>query len=210
LLGLARLQRDPARALPPPELSQRLNVLAQRMLDLVDDFVALARAESADPESFEPFDLRDSVQDAYDEVWAAAQARDIVITTRVPEEVCLVNGDRRLLARAIVNLLSNAIKFSPAASSVDLECARADDAVVISVLDNGPGVDPDRRLGLFKRFSRGIHRGSDPGGAGLGLAFVRVVTQKHGGSAWAEHNREVGTQFRISVPAARGDVAAAQ
>ncbi len=111
LMGLAQLQRDPARALPHPELTQRLDLLAQRLLTLVDNFVALARAESATPATFESFDLRDAVQDAYDEIWAAAEARNISVRLTVADEICMVNGERQLLSRAIVNLLSNAVKF---------------------------------------------------------------------------------------------------
>ncbi|HTY51307.1 MAG TPA: CHASE2 domain-containing protein [Steroidobacteraceae bacterium] len=206
LLGLAQLQRDPARALAPAELSQRLDLLAQRMLTLVDNFVALARAESADPDTFGQLDLRDAVQDAYDEVWAAARAREVTIAIAAPEDSCAVNGDRQLLARAIVNLLGNAVKFSPAGSPVELTCRRHGGYAVISVLDQGPGVDPEHRAGLFQRFSRGIHRGPDPGGAGLGLAFVRVVAQKHGGAAWADHERAAGTVFSLSVPLAGAPV----
>jgi signal transduction histidine kinase len=206
LLGLAQLQRDPARALSPVELSQRLDLLAQRVLALVDSFVALARAESADPARFDHFDLRDAVQDAYDEVWAAAQAREITISPTVFDESCMVSGDRQLLARAIINLLSNAIKFSAHGSGVELFCEHSGPNAVVSVVDRGPGVDVDRRAALFLRFSRGVHRGPDPGGAGLGLAFVRVVAEKHGGVAWAEHGREQGAVFRLSVPLVRGDL----
>jgi PAS domain S-box-containing protein len=200
LLGLAQLQRDPARALGHEELSQRLDLLAQRVLTLVDSFVALARAESADPAKFDHFDLRDAVQDAYDEVWAAAQAREIAISPAVPEDACMISGDRQLLARAIINLLSNAIKFSAPGSGIELLCESAGGNAVVSIVDHGAGVEPEHRAGLFQRFSRGLHRGTDPGGAGLGLAFVRVVAEKHGGSAWAEHERERKTVFRLSVP----------
>jgi PAS domain S-box-containing protein len=205
LLGLAQLQRDPSRALGHDELSQRLDLLAQRVLTLVDSFVALARAESADPATFDHFDLRDAVQDAYDEVWAAAQAREIAISPTVFEEPCMVSGDRQLLARAIINLLSNAIKFSAPRTGVELFCEHAGANAVVSIVDHGPGVEPERRAALFLRFSRGVHRGSDPGGAGLGLAFVRVVAEKHGGVTWAEHEREHGTVFRLSVPLVSGD-----
>jgi CHASE2 domain-containing sensor protein/two-component sensor histidine kinase len=207
LLGLAQLQRDPSRALAPHELSQRLDLLAQRVLTLVDSFVALARAESADPANFDHFDLRDAVQDAYDEVWAAAQAREIVISPTVFEEPCMVSGDRQLLARAIINLLSNAIKFSAPGTGVELVCEHVGANAVVSIVDHGPGVAPERRAALFLRFSRGVHRGTDPGGAGLGLAFVRVVAEKHGGAAWAEHEREHGTVFRLSLPLVSGDLA---
>jgi CHASE2 domain-containing sensor protein/two-component sensor histidine kinase len=201
LLGLAQLQRDPGRALPPQELSRRLDLLAHRMVALVDDFVALARAESADPKAFDDVDLRDAVQDAYDEVWAAAQARNVTIRLHEPEDTCWVSGDRQLLARAVVNLLSNAVKFSSPGCDVQLTCELRDHSVVVSVADDGPGIEPERRASLFQRFSRGAHRGNpDPGGAGLGLAFVRVVAEKHRGHAWADDDRQVGAAFHFSVP----------
>lgn len=206
LLGLAQLQRDPARALPPPELSQRLDVLAQRMLTLLDSFVALARAEAADPTAFEDFDLRDAVQDACDEVWAAAQARNTTITTSLHDDACMVNGDRLLLARAIVNLLGNAVKFSPPGGTVALSCGLRDRCYVLRVADQGPGIAAQNGARLFERFSRGVHaRDTDPGGAGLGLAFVRVVAEKHGGRTWAEPNAGTGAVFALAVPEAPAD-----
>lgn len=203
LIGLAQLQRDPARALSAGELSRRLDVVAHRLLDLVDGFMALARAESADPRAFEHFDLRDSIQDAADEVWATAHAQQIAVAIRAPDEALLVNGDRHALARAIVNLLSNAIKFSPAGSTVQLDCAIRDSQAVVTVTDRGPGIPTARRSELFERFSRRLHRGdSDPGGSGLGLVFVRVVAQKHRGRAWHDAESAAGAQFCLALPLA--------
>jgi signal transduction histidine kinase len=178
-------------------------VLANRTLTLVDGFVALARAESSDPNKFDEFDVRDSIQDAYDEVWAAARAREITISLNLPTALVLVDGDRQLLARAIVNLLGNAVKFSPDHSTVLLECHLRNATVTICITDNGPGIDPAQHELLFQRFNRGLHRGSnDPGGAGLGLAFVRVVAEKHGGRVWVENapHRD-GAVFCLSIPA---------
>lgn len=201
LLGLSQLQRDPARALAPDELSARLDHLAQRLLTLVDGFVSLARAESTDPRIFEEFDLRDAVQDAYDEVWATAEARGTSIAVSVPDEPVLVQGDRPLLARAIVNLLSNALKFSPADAIVKLHCLYDGSEAIVQVVDQGPGIAPESRNSLFQRFSRGLHRGAtDPGGAGLGLAFVRVVMEKHGGRASVEGGDGHGAVFSVAMP----------
>jgi PAS domain S-box-containing protein len=201
LLGLAQLQRDPRRALPPLELSRRIDVLAQRLLTLVDGFVALARAESADPGEFREFDLRDAVQDACDEVWATAQARGSRLDSHQAEDAIMVSGDRQLLARAIVNLLSNALKFSPTGAGVQLRCSRFGREAMIEVTDQGPGIALESRASLFRRFSRGLHRGeADPGGAGLGLAFVRVVMEKHAGRAWVDGGIEHGAVFSLSMP----------
>ncbi len=202
LMGLAQLQRDPLRALPPVELSERLDLVAMRLLTLVDGFVALSRAESADPGAFDEFDLRDAVQDAYDEVWAAAQVRANEIVLTVTDESLPVQGDRHLVARTIVNLLSNALKFSPVGAPVELRCQREGHSAAVQVLDQGPGIEPERLPTLFRRFSRGAHRGDiDPGGAGLGLAFVRVVAEKHGGSASAANAPPRGAAFSLLLPA---------
>jgi CHASE2 domain-containing sensor protein len=201
LLGLAQLQRDPQRALPPLELSRRLDQLAQRLLTLVDGFVALARAEAADPRGFEEFDLRDAVQDACDEVWAAAQGRHMTIQAEMPEDALPIHGERALLARALVNLLGNAVKFAPSGTSVALRCQRRDQEALISIEDQGPGVAAENRAALFQRFSRAPPRGmADPGGAGLGLAFVRVVAEKHGGQVKVDTGAAGGAIFRLSLP----------
>jgi PAS domain S-box-containing protein len=204
LLGLAQLQRDPERALSAPELSRRLDLLAQRMLTLLEDFVALTRAESLSPGAFETFDLRDAMQDAYDEVWAAALARKLTIESALTDdEPCLIKGDRHLLARAIVNMLTNAIKLSPTPGTIRLSCERQEHLAAVAVRDWGPGFAAENEQALFKRFSRGLHRGNaDPGGAGLGLAFVRVVAEKHHGRVSAQSDRITGTTFRIILPIA--------
>ena len=201
LLGLARMQRDPTLALPPAQLSQRLDLLAQRMLTLVDGFIALARAEVADPGGFEEFDLRDAIQDAYDEVWAAAQVRRIQIVVELPEDPVLIHGDRQILGRALVNLLANAVKFSPGDTRVQMSCRSHEREAVVTVRDQGPGISPDNRAALFRRFSRGVHAGpGDPGGAGLGLAFVRVAAQKHGGRVWIAEEPTPGAAFCLALP----------
>jgi signal transduction histidine kinase len=155
------------------------------------------------PNKFDELDVRDAMQDAYDEVWAAARAREITISSIAPTALVLVDGDRQLLARAIVNLLGNAIKFSPDRSTILLECQVKAATAVICITDNGPGIDSQNQALLFQRFTRGLHRGAkDPGGAGLGLAFVRVVAEKHGGRVWVENAAQGnGAVFCLSIPA---------
>ena len=203
LVGLARLQRDPARALPPEALAERLETLAQRTLSLVDGFLALARAEAADPLVFRTFAIHDAVQDAVDEVWAAAAARRMVIdwaTPRLPVEVV---GDRSLLARAIGNLLGNAVKFAPENTVVTVRQTLHDAEVALDVADQGPGIPAESQAALFRRYARGLHvGGADPGGAGLGLAFVSAVAGKHGGRVNVHSEAGVGSTFTLVLPRA--------
>jgi K+-sensing histidine kinase KdpD len=105
----------------------------------------------------------------------------------------IVHGDRQLLARAIVNLLNNAVKFSPDTSAVQLTCQTDNHEASVKITDEGPGVAPENAPLFFQRFTRGLHRSAaDPGGAGLGLAFVRVVAEKHAGRVAIEDTRARG------------------
>lgn len=107
-----------------------------------------------------------------------------------------------LLARAVVNQFSNAIKFSTPASGVTLKCVEQDGAVLLTVADEGCGISDEMEPRPFKRFSR-EHRSGGPPGAGLGLAFVRVVAEKHGGSIQYLRSA-IGAHFVLSLPRGTG------
>jgi PAS domain S-box-containing protein len=203
LAGLARLQRDPERALPPAALAERLDTLAQRTLSLVDGFLGLARAEAADPLVFRRLPLHDAVQDAVDEVWAAAAARGIKIDWAMPAAATEVIGDRALLARAVGNLLGNAVKFAADHTVVRVRQELRGPQVAIVVADQGPGIPEEGRAALFRRYARGLHDGgADPGGAGLGLAFVSAVAGKHSGEVAVQSEVGVGSTFTLILPVA--------
>jgi CHASE2 domain-containing sensor protein/signal transduction histidine kinase len=199
LLALAQLQRDPRRALPPAQFAQRAESLAQRALELAEGFVALARAEAALPADFEPFDLRDAVQDALDEAWATAQLRGVTLDFAAGPSRWPVLGHRGLLARAVGNLVGNAVKFTPDGGRVRIEGRAHGDQWEIGVIDAGPGVAAELRERLFGRFQRGADQaGRD---AGLGLALVRVVASRHRGMAGLrEAAGGHGSEFFLRLP----------
>lgn len=189
LLALVELQRDPARALSSPQLATRVETLARRVMDLADGFLALARAEALDRADFEELDLRDAVQDAVDEAWAAARLADVGLRIEAPTPAP-VRGNRGLLARAAINLLRNAIRFAPARTEVRVQVGAVDGWLELRVIDAGPGVDPSLDGRLFERFQRGPEAPSPTAsGHGLGLALVRVVATRHGGEAGVRPGR---------------------
>ena len=201
LVALARLQRDPATRLPVEELAAQTESLARRASLLAEGFVELARAEAHDPARFSELDLVDPVHDAADEVWAAARAKDIEIETTVKISPAPVRGDRQLLARAIANLLNNSVKYAPAGSSVRMTVARVEGGFTIAVADRGPGIPAAELERIFQRYSRiNEDRGTDPGGIGLGLAFVRAVAKKHSGRVSVESEVWAGATFSLWLP----------
>ena len=113
-----------------------------------------------------------------------------------------VRGDRQMLGRAFANLINNAVKYSPAGADVDVAIDRRAGDWRLTVADAGPGIAKERQSELFQRFRRVVPAGStDPGGVGLGLAFVRVVARKHGGEASVESDTGRGARFLFVIPA---------
>ena len=126
-----------------------------------------------------------------------AERGAIVTHEPLPE----VMGDFGILTKVLRHLIRNAIGYcgSPA-PHVHISARREHDDWVISVEDNGPGIDPafhERIFGAFKR----LH-GKEAPGNGLGLAFCRKAIERHGGRIWVESEPEAGSKFCFTLPPA--------
>ena len=118
----------------------------------------------------------------------------------------LVSADRGLLLRALENLMSNAVKYSPSGSAVTcrLEHAAADGQrqVRCSVQDQGFGIPAEALPQLFVPFRRIASTDRNrAGGSGLGLAFVAIVAERHGGKVEVESTVGQGSCFSLLLPA---------
>lgn len=93
-------------------------------------------------------------------------------------------GDRTRLGRAVAHLVQNAVTFAPSGDAVTVTAAdiASCDLVRFTVEDHGPGIEPEQRAALFQRFDcRETLGRRRVGGLGMGLAFVRMVAEEHGG-----------------------------
>jgi signal transduction histidine kinase len=111
----------------------------------------------------------------------------------VAAEEVSVRGDRLALERALTNLVENARRYGPADGRISIEVRAVDGRAMLSVSDEGPGLQPYQAARAFERFWRGR---SDGEGSGLGLAIVRATAERRGGRAYAE-----GARFTIELPA---------
>src|SRR5439155_16406454 len=109
-----------------------------------------------------------------------------------------VNGDERLLRRALRNLLENARRYGGDQVSVLLE--RSADRALVRVCDRGPGVPEAMRERIFEPFFRLPGHAEQAGGVGLGLSLVKQIAERHGGSVRCEARPGGGSSFVIELP----------
>jgi CHASE2 domain-containing sensor protein/signal transduction histidine kinase len=213
ILALVEIERARTEPVLARSLLERIERYAQRALTLADDFVQLARAESQ-AYVLEPLNLTELVIDASDEVWPQAHAKRITLHTETGDDadhdpwIC---ADRSLMTRALVNILNNAVKYSPpdtrivcsfASQSAENGTGSAAPRVSCTIHDQGYGIPKEQQAGLFERFRR-FHESERPevGGAGLGMAFIKTVVTRHGGSVEVVSAPGEGTAFTIWLPA---------
>ena len=109
-----------------------------------------------------------------------------------------VQGDPRQLRRVLQNLLANAVKFrGDAPLRIDVSSVPDSQEWVVTMRDNGLGVDPAEASRIFSMFSRA---NDDIDGAGIGLAVCRRIIEAHGGRIWVEPAEGGGSAFRFTLP----------
>ena len=106
--------------------------------------------------------------------------------------------DKPLFDRVVANLLGNAIKFSPRGGLVRVVTSFRDRTANLAIHDQGPGIAPEDRAGLFQRYYRGSESRADS--TGLGLWIVKSITEAHGGAVSTDRSPDGGSVFQVSIP----------
>ncbi|HEV2583246.1 MAG TPA: HAMP domain-containing sensor histidine kinase [Ktedonobacteraceae bacterium] len=207
--------------LAPAEVAAALSETraeADRMGRLVNELLALARADNAKQEArnndykkpdgylnavdldsllLEVFRSYRSAYEQGQEMHIASGPR-IVLQDITPAQT---RGDADKLRQALVALLDNAVKYTPSEGSVALSLTVEDTRALIRISDTGIGILPEDLPHIFERFYRADRaRSRDRGGSGLGLAIARSIVEEHGGSIAAESTPGKGSTFVVRLP----------
>jgi signal transduction histidine kinase len=126
---------------------------------------------------FGDVDLLELVQEAGELYAPMAEAQQIQFDVQT-EPTGLVHGDRDLLIEAIANLLDNAIKFTPQGGTVRLQVTDHAEGPVVRIADTGPGIPPEERAAVMRRFYR-VDKSRHVHGSGLGLSIVLAIVKLH-------------------------------
>ncbi len=189
---------------------------SERLSNLIENVLDFARVERGRA-SYE-FALADG-RDVGQVVARAAQVlryraerEHVNLEVAVDDDLPECRIDDRALQLAVINLVDNAIKYGASRPDavVRVSARSQDDAVIIRVSDDGPGIAKAERERIFERFVRGsagrVGTGKDGlpvRGSGIGLALVKHIAESHGGSARVESDLGKGSTFVLTIPAAR-------
>ena len=188
-------------AQPPAEEVRRVEgvvrVEVDRMARLVDDLLVLAHSGEEGFLRRRPIDMGPFLTEVVNGVRPLANRRFIL--KDVPPLVLLADPDR--LAQALRNLILNAVAHTADGGLVEIQCARRDDAVLLAVSDDGPGIPKEARQAVLDRFHRLDHgRGQITAGAGLGLSIVQAIALAHGGDIAVTDSAAGGARVEIRIP----------
>jgi two-component system CheB/CheR fusion protein len=193
--GVAPAVREQARAI--------ISRQAAHMARLLDDLLDMSRiTRNAIELQREVLDMRGIVEHALDGARPTYAQRRHRLTVSLPPQPLWVDGDATRLQQVLGNLLDNAAKYTLPGGEVTVRLDLDGGEVLVSVSDNGLGLEPEDQAQVFELFTQ-LHREGSSGGLGIGLAVVKQLVELHGGRI-AVHSEGAGrgSSFTLRLPAA--------
>lgn len=181
-----------------------------RFEDLLTDLLEISRHDAGVADlSAANMDIRAPLEAAHQQVSHLAEELGVELRFELPDEPVTLEADQRRMERVLRNLLANAIDHSEG-NPVTVAVAMTEDAVGVTVTDQGVGLKDGQESLVFNRFWRADpSRKRHSGGTGLGLAIAREDALLHGGTLDAVGYADIGSCFRLIVPRVpQGDISA--
>lgn len=198
LLGSAQL--DPASTVNAIQTIERN---AKALARIIDDLLDISRLVGGniriDPL---PVDLVAVIQGALDEVRLVAEAKAVNLTFTCEAVPDAVGGDALRLQQVVANVLSNAVKFTPSGGHIQVRLTSTSSYAEIQVADTGQGIAAEFIPQIFERFTQAdTSTTRRHGGIGVGLAIVKALVERHGGSVHAgSGGAGKGATFTVRIP----------
>jgi signal transduction histidine kinase/DNA-binding response OmpR family regulator len=193
-------------AAPQPRVTWALDIAdrqLRQMTRLIEELLDVARiSQGKIVLKRETMDLNTVIGQGVETVQPFIDSRRQVLSVAIPEEPAWLLGDVARLTQVIANLLHNASKYSPEGTAIALASWFEEDDIVVSVRDQGIGIDEELLTRIFDLFAQG-KRGLDraQGGLGVGLTLARRLTEMHGGQIEVfSEGRDRGSEFKIRLP----------
>jgi signal transduction histidine kinase len=202
ILGLAEVLQHGIKDTHQIHLTDVIIRNAKRLQRLTEDILDVTKIESQSLQlNKEQFNLREMMLNAIADSNNQLKKDSNIKLELVSKEDVFVEADKARLNQVIANLLSNAIKFTQEeGGSITIRTEIMNSRILVSIKDTGTGIDPEILPRLFTKFVTK----PETGGTGLGLFISKSIIEAHGGSIWAENNKDgKGASFTFSLPTMR-------
>ncbi len=212
IIGMSDLLEHDPNGPEAREFLETIRTSGGTLLELINDILDLSKIDAGQLKlESGPFDLKHCIEDSVATFAGAAKLRGLQISAEIaPSVPDCVNGDALRMRQILVNLLSNAVKFTQKGGVVLRVFAAEDGGVVFEVSDTGIGIRPEDHDKLFRNFSQVDSSTSRRfGGTGLGLAITQRLVTMMGGTITVDSVSGRGSTFRVAIPFASADTAAA-
>ncbi len=174
---------------------------ARHLLDLINDILDISKIEAGQFNILlENFDLRGSIEKTVQIISPLADKKNILLHSRIEDNISDMRGDQRRVEQIILNLLNNAVKFTDH-GEIHLNCYLDNGFVTLSVEDTGIGIKPENINMIFEAFRQvdaGTARTQE--GTGLGLNITKKLVEMMGGSIHVKSEWEKGSTFTVTLP----------
>jgi two-component system sensor histidine kinase KdpD len=181
------------------ELAAIVDEEADRLSALVTGAIQMARIEAGGVRlKRQVTSIRELLGVVLQQLTTVLDGRKVLVHIR--EDLPGACIDRDLIAMAVRQLLENAIKYSKPGTPLVVEAKASEGTILISVIDEGPGIPEYEQSRIFERFYRGLQTRNRVPGTGMGLAIAREILRLHGGDIIVTSREGEGTEFCILVP----------
>jgi PAS domain S-box-containing protein len=204
IVGLSTLLNDEFDTFQTSQIKEFVKIISKsavQTIQLLDNLLDWSRLQQKGI-MFNPvhIDLNKLINDLLEQTKGQAGAKNIILVNLVDDTLnCF--ADENMLNIIIRNLVSNAVKFTNQGGKIEVNAVKTDDLIVVTVTDNGVGIEPENIEKLFKIESEiSTHGTASEKGTGLGLILCREFVEKHGGNIKVESSVGKGSVFSFTIP----------
>ena len=201
ILASSDLMMAGLRQEPWLSLARNVHKGASNLDGRIDELLDLARGEigllKLKPQLLNPRQLLHQIAG---EMEPLAVKQQKTLSLEISPSLPVIQADEERLRQVILNLLGNAFRFTPRGGEIRLKCRESSGSLVVTVQDEGPGIDETMQERLFEPYHRWEDDAEILSGLRLGLALGKILVELHGGEIWVKSRQGSGSTFGFTLP----------
>lgn len=173
-----------------------------RLIKLINNLIDMSKIEAGFFKlELHNYDIVNVVEDLTMSIVPYAEEKNIQIEFDTEFEEKIIACDKEKIERVLLNLLANAVKFTGNSGKIEVYLCEKEGNIVISIKDNGIGIDEEMQKFIYNRFTRVEgKRAKNCEGSGIGLSLVKSLVEMHGGNIKLESEINKGCKFTMTIP----------